>query len=67
MAAEEDVASSSLVAALLTALLPAAVASAAVSGDEGWVAAMVELYVRTSTLVELRAVQGMKPQKKGPF
>ena len=43
MAAEEDVASSSLVAALLTALLPAAVASAAVSGDEGWVAAMVEI------------------------
>ena len=44
MAAGEDVASSSLVAALLTALLPAAVASAAVSGEEGWVAAMVEFY-----------------------
>ena len=43
MAAGEDVAaSSSLVAALLTALLPAAVASAAVSGEEGWVAAMVD-------------------------
>ena len=43
MAAGEDVASSSsLVAALLTALLPAAVASAAVSGEEGWLAAMVD-------------------------